>query len=561
MPPPWVTGYQRKWLRRDLIAGSVLAAVAIPEVMGYTVISKTPIVTGLYTLILPVIIFAAIGASRFLAVGADSALAAVFAAGLGGAAITGVTPGSAQWLAYTSIIALLCGALLALAAIFRLGFLADFISTPINIGVLAGVGLTILVSQIPQMLGVPTVQGSWLEKQWALVNSLGALNWRDLAYALGALLVILGFSRFLPKIPGALVAIVLFTGAAFILDSAASGVEVVGAVQGGLPPFGLPAGVGLVDIREHAATLLLISVSCFVLILAESGVTGRYYATKHGDRVNLNRDMVALAGSNVAAGLSGTFAVGGSMSKTEIMESNGGRSQVANLVMAAICVMVLLFLTPALASMPKAVLSAVVFLIACRLIKVKELRQVFLKSKVEFVAAVNTAIVICLFGAATGIGVAIVVSVLHVMKLQYTAKSYVLGLNSPARPTYTRTRAGIQSEPGLIVFRHDGPVLYSNVNRFVDEVSSLVDAAPNQVRWFILDLTSFHNIDYTTGLGLDRLFKLLKSQGITIALLHSDPQIATALSRCGLDKYVPVDRNFIDLSDAYSAYRSDGGNP
>lgn len=561
MLPPWVTGYQRKWLRRDLIAGSVLAAVAIPEVMGYTVISKTPIVTGLYTLILPVIIFAAIGASRFLAVGADSALAAVFAAGLGGAAITGVTPGSAQWLAYTSIIALLCGALLALAAIFRLGFLADFISTPINIGVLAGVGLTILVSQIPQMLGVPTVQGSWLEKQWALVNSLGALNWRDLAYALGALLVILGFSRFLPKIPGALVAIVLFTGAAFILDSAASGVEVVGAVQGGLPPFGLPAGVGLVDIREHAATLLLISVSCFVLILAESGVTGRYYATKHGDRVNLNRDMVALAGSNVAAGLSGTFAVGGSMSKTEIMESNGGRSQVANLVMAAICVMVLLFLTPALASMPKAVLSAVVFLIACRLIKVKELRQVFLKSKVEFVAAVNTAIVICLFGAATGIGVAIVVSVLHVMKLQYTAKSYVLGLNSPARPTYTRTRAGIQSEPGLIVFRHDGPVLYSNVNRFVDEVSSLVDAAPNQVRWFILDLTSFHNIDYTTGLGLDRLFKLLKSQGITIALLHSDPQIATALSRCGLDKYVPVDRNFIDLSDAYSAYRSDGGNP
>lgn len=556
-----MTGYQRKWLRRDLIAGSVLAAVAIPEVMGYTVISKTPIVTGLYTLILPVIIFAAIGASRFLAVGADSALAAVFAAGLGGAAITGVTPGSAQWLAYTSIIALLCGALLALAAIFRLGFLADFISTPINIGVLAGVGLTILVSQIPQMLGVPTVQGSWLEKQWALVNSLGALNWRDLAYALGALLVILGFSRFLPKIPGALVAIVLFTGAAFILDSAASGVEVVGAVQGGLPPFGLPAGVGLVDIREHAATLLLISVSCFVLILAESGVTGRYYATKHGDRVNLNRDMVALAGSNVAAGLSGTFAVGGSMSKTEIMESNGGRSQVANLVMAAICVMVLLFLTPALASMPKAVLSAVVFLIACRLIKVKELRQVFLKSKVEFVAAVNTAIVICLFGAATGIGVAIVVSVLHVMKLQYTAKSYVLGLNSPARPTYTRTRAGIQSEPGLIVFRHDGPVLYSNVNRFVDEVSSLVDAAPNQVRWFILDLTSFHNIDYTTGLGLDRLFKLLKSQGITIALLHSDPQIATALSRCGLDKYVPVDRNFIDLSDAYSAYRSDGGNP
>ncbi len=556
-----MTGYQRKWLRRDLIAGSVLAAVAIPEVMGYTVISKTPIVTGLYTLILPVIIFAAIGASRFLAVGADSALAAVFAAGLGGAAITGVTPGSAQWLAYTSIIALLCGALLALAAIFRLGFLADFISTPINIGVLAGVGLTILVSQIPQMLGVPTVQGSWLEKQWALVNSLGALNWRDLAYALGALLVILGFSRFQPKIPGALVAIVLFTGAAFILDSAASGVEVVGAVQGGLPPFGLPAGVGLVDIREHAATLLLISVSCFVLILAESGVTGRYYATKHGDRVNLNRDMVALAGSNVAAGLSGTFAVGGSMSKTEIMESNGGRSQVANLVMAAICVMVLLFLTPALASMPKAVLSAVVFLIACRLIKVKELRQVFLKSKVEFVAAVNTAIVICLFGAATGIGVAIVVSVLHVMKLQYTAKSYVLGLNSPARPTYTRTRAGIQSEPGLIVFQHDGPVLYSNVNRFVDEVSSLVDAAPNQVRWFILDLTSFHNIDYTTGLGLDRLFKLLKSQGITIALLHSDPQIATALSRCGLDKYVPVDRNFIDLSDAYSAYRSDGGNP
>ena len=183
--PPWLAGYQRRWLTRDVIAGAALAAIAIPEVMGYTAIAKTPIATGLYTLIIPVIIFAIIGASRLLVVGASAGVAALMAAGLGGAEITGLLPGSSQWLAYTSVIALICGVFLILARIFRLGFLSDFISVPITIGLLAGIGIQIATSQIPEMLGLPAGTGSWLDKQWHTITTLNQLEWLDVAFALG----------------------------------------------------------------------------------------------------------------------------------------------------------------------------------------------------------------------------------------------------------------------------------------------------------------------------------------------------------------------------------------
>ena len=207
--PVSLRGYQRSWLTGDLIAGATLAAVAIPETMGYTSIAQTPIVTGLYTVIFPTMLFVLLGSSRLLVVGADSATAALLAAGLGAAAISGVTPGSQQWLAYCSVIALMCGGLLIIARVFRLGFLGDFLSASVLVGFLTGVGVQVFSGQIPDMLGVPKGSGTWIEQQWTMITSIPDLNWPTFAFALGTLAIILGCKRFVPKVPGAIVAVIL----------------------------------------------------------------------------------------------------------------------------------------------------------------------------------------------------------------------------------------------------------------------------------------------------------------------------------------------------------------
>ncbi len=210
--PPSLRGYQPAWLRTDVVAGLTLAAVAIPETMGYTSIAGVPVVTGLYTVIFPAILFGLLGSSRLLVVGADSATAAILAAGLAGLGINGLVPNSPQWLAMTSLTALVCGALLIVARLLRLGFLGDFLSASVLIGFLTGVGIQVFAGQIPDMLGIPKGTGNWFQQQWHTLTNLGSTSLTTLAFAVGTLVIILGFKRFLPQVPGAIVAVVLSIG-------------------------------------------------------------------------------------------------------------------------------------------------------------------------------------------------------------------------------------------------------------------------------------------------------------------------------------------------------------
>ena len=209
LAPPSLQGYQRSWLPRDVVAGVTLAAVAIPETMGYTSIAQTPVVTGLYTVIFPTLAFALLGSSRLLVVGADSATAAILAAGLAGLGIAGLQPNSAEWLAWTSLVALVCGGLLILARLLRLGFLGDFLSASVLVGFLTGVGIQVFTGQIPDMLGIPKGTGNWFEQQWSTIIHLTDANAWTVAFAAGTLVIILGFKRYLPVVPGAVVAVIL----------------------------------------------------------------------------------------------------------------------------------------------------------------------------------------------------------------------------------------------------------------------------------------------------------------------------------------------------------------
>jgi high affinity sulfate transporter 1 len=554
--PTWLQGYQKSWLSTDIVAGVTLSAVAIPEVMGYTSIAQTPIVTGLYTVIFPTMLFVLLGSSKLLVVGADSATAALLAAGLGAAAISGVTPGSQQWLAYTSVIAIACGLLLVIARIFRLGFLGDFLSASVLVGFLTGVGVQVFSGQIPDMLGIPKGTGTWLQQQWYMLTHLSGVDWLTFAFALFTLACIFGFKRFAPKVPGAIIAVVLTIIISTAIDASAKGVDVVGAVQGGFPPIGLPQGITWSDVTENAATIMGIAFSCFVLIIAQSAATSRSFAMKHGDPVDINRDIVGLSGANFAAGLSGTFVVNGSPTKTQILDEQKGKTQLANLTMSLIVLLVTMFFTGLLADMPKAVLGAIVFVIGIDLVDIAGLRRIGRVRRGEFIIAVVTAIVVCAVGVEQGIILAIVVSILNIIRRQYSPKKFIVTMNAADQPTYESAAPGSQSAPGLIIYRYDAELFYANVNRFVDDVQKVVVAAPTPVEWLILDASSLDDVDYSAGVALSGLLDFLEARQITAALARVDSSFLAAMKAYGIESRIPSERMYPSLADAYAAFES-----
>jgi high affinity sulfate transporter 1 len=554
--PVSLRGYQRSWLMTDLVAGATLSAVAIPETMGYTSIAQTPIVTGLYTIIFPAIVFALLGASRLLVVGADSATAAILAAGLGGAAIAGVAPNSPEWLAYTSFIALICGVLLILARVFRLGFLGDFLSASVLIGFLTGVGVQVFSGQLPSMLGIPKGSGTWLEQQWHLITHLDQMSWPTTAYAAATLIIIVGFKRFAPRVPGAIVAVVLLIIVSAATDASAHGVAVVGAVQGGFPPIGLPQGISM----DNLATCAGIAFSCFILIIAQSAATSRSFAMKHGQNVDVNRDIVGLAGANLAAGLSGTFVVNGSPTKTQILDEQKGHTQLANLTMSGIVLLVVLFFTAALTDMPKSVLGAIVFLIGIDLIDVLGLRRIASRRRSEFVIALVTAVVVCGIGVEQGIILAIIVSILEVIRRHYKPKDYVVSVSKTGEESFGPASPGTQSDSGLIIFRFDSDLFYANANRFVEDVETLVDKAPDPVRWFILDAGAVDDIDYSAGISLGGLLNYLEARHITFALVGADTSLVDTLRAYDLLDRIGTGHLHDSLSEALDAFHNDSAS-
>ena len=553
--PGWLRGYRREWASTDIVAGVTLAAVAIPECMGYTSIAQTPIATGLYTVIFPTIVFALVGSSKLLVVGADSATAAILAAGLAGLSVAGLTPQSPEWVAFTSLTALVCGGMLIIARVLRLGFLGDFLSASVLIGFLTGVGIQVIGGQIPDMLGVPKGDGRWLEQQWAWIKDIPNASLPTVGFALGTLAISLGFKRFSPRIPGAIVAVVLSIIVSEATNAKAHGVSVVGTVERGFPPVGLPPGISWDDVPQ----VLGIAFACFVLIIAQSAATSRSFAMRHGDRVDVNRDIVGLSGANFAAGLTGTFVVNGSPTKTQILDGQKGRTQLANLTMSAVVLLVTLFATALLADMPKAVLAAIVSLIGVSLIDALGLRLLARRRWSEFLIAAITCVVVFTAGVEQGIILAVTLSVLDLVRRQYSPRDFIIRPDEDGGVAHEKAVTGEESLPGLIIFRYDAQLFYANANRFVDDAQAIVEAAPDPVRWFILDAGSIDDVDYSAGISLSRLLDFLTSRAITFGLTRLDESLSTTLGLYGLLDRIPPEHLFSTLEEALAAFRADTG--
>jgi MFS superfamily sulfate permease-like transporter len=294
-----------------------------------------------------------------------------------------------------------------------------------------------------------------------------------------------------------------------------------------------------------------------VLIIAQSAATSRSFAFKHGDAVDINRDIVGLSGANLVAGLSGTFVVNGSPTKTQILDEQKGRTQLANLTMAAVVLLFTLFFTGLLTNMPTAVLAGIVLLIGVSLIDLSGMKRLWARRRSEFVVALITAVTVFAVGVEQGIILAVVLSLLDLVRRQYKPGDYVVAQDQAGDPVYLPARPGAQSLPGLVIFRYDAELFYANANRFADHFESVISGAPDRVRWVALDCATIADVDYSAGVTLANLVDYSRAHDARFVLVRPDTQLLATLQVYGTLDAIGQDNIFPTLADAISAYRAD----
>jgi len=541
---------------RDALAGVVLAAMDIPQVLGYAKIAGMPVVTGLYSLMLPLIAFAAFGSSRSLVVAADSATAAIFAGGMSNAP----NPGRIPYVLLAGVVALMTAAMLLLARLLRLGFIADFLSRTVLVGFLAGVGVQVGISVLSQMLGVPVDSRRPVVELWEVLRGLPHAQLPTVAVSALVLGFALALRQFAPKVPGALVAVVAAIAASAWLDFAGHGIAIIGHVAGGLPHLAIGDLVSLRSItRQEFDLLVTVSASCAVMIITQSAATARIYAAKHNQEVNENNDLFGLSAANAAAALSGGFVVNGSPTQTAMMESAGGQSQVAQGATAITVGMVLLFLTGPLQFLPTCVLGVLVFMVALHLVDLKALSDIRKESQQEYALALATAVVVVLVGVEQGIVLAMVVSLLRVVQHSYHPHTGVLVADASGIWKLIPVASGVVTEPGLVLYRFGAALFYANAARFLEEVTCVIQPLPSAVRWVVVDAEAITHVDYTAARVVLGLKKILTEAGVELAFARVPWDLRSDLDRHHLTEAIGQVQIFSRLHDAIAAYHAAEG--
>lgn len=519
----------RKGALRDALAGVSLAAMDIPQLLGYARIAGMPAVTGLYTALLPLLAFAFFGASRHLVVAADSATATIFSGHLAGMAPIG----SPQYIALAGTVALLTAAMLLVARLLKLGFLADFLSRTALTGFLAGVGVQVALAMSGDLLGLTVSAQSSLGKLLYVLEHLPQVHVLSAALALSLLLVLFAAKRWAPRLPIPLLVLVGCIAASALFDFAGLGIQVLGPVAGGLPSLMLP-GLAWKDILD----LLPIAGACFVMIIAQSSAASRVYADRYHEHDDQNANILGLAAANAAAAFSGAFVVNGSPTQTAMAEQAGSRSQVAQLGFAVVVALVLLFLCRWLQYLPHCVLAAVVFAIAVGLVDVKTLRAMRRESPVEFRMALITAATVVGVGVEQGILLAMALSMLHHVRHSYRPHTLMLQPDASGRWQPVAVQPGRETAPGLIVFRFGADLFYADDTFFASQVSLLASQAPAGLRWFAVDAGAITSLDYSAARTLLELYQNLSRQGVQMVFGRVNSYLRADMARHGIDKVI-----------------------
>jgi high affinity sulfate transporter 1 len=551
-----VTNYSRRWLSKDLIAGLVLTSLLVPQGMAYAELAGLPAITGLYTTVLCLAAYAVFGPSRVLVLGPDSSLGPMIAVTV--ASVVGAHGDPARAVALASMLAILVGIITAAVGIAKLGFVADLLSKPTQIGYMTGLALTILVGQLPKLFGFSVDANGLIPELKAFVDGLAAGDTVSAAVVTGvaglALIVLL--NRWLPKVPSVLLTVVLSIAATVVFSLADHGVKLVGRLPQGIPPFTLP-DVGWSDLP----VLLGGAVGIALVSLTDTISTASAFASKLGQDVRPNQEMIGIGAANLAAGFFQGFPVSTSGSRTAVAEQSGAKTQVTGLVGAVTIILMLLFVPGLLRNLPQPTLAAVVIAASLSLADVKGMRRLWKLRRLEFALGVAAFLGVALFGVLPGIGIAVGLSILNVFRRTWWPYNTVLG-RVDGIPGFHDLRSYPDAEqlPGLVIYRFDAPLIFANTRTFSTEIRSLARSEP-QPRWIIVAAEPITDVDTTAADMLADLTLDLADDQISLVFAELKDPVHRKIERYQLTRAIGPGHFFPTVSAAVAAFEVSASVP
>ncbi|MCV7200982.1 sulfate permease [Mycolicibacterium peregrinum] len=541
-------GYQRSWLRGDVLAGVTVAAYLVPQVMAYATVAGLPPVAGLWAALVPMAVYALLGSSRQLSVGPESTTALMTATALAPLAIGD----PARYAALSAVLALLVGGICLAAGLCRLGFLADLLSRPVLVGYMTGVAVIMISGQLGKVTGVEVTGDEFVDQVRSFVSGLDSVHAPTVALSVAVLALLLLLYRIAPRFPGPLVAVLVATAVVWLFSLEDNEIRVVGGIPAGLPHPVLPS----VSVAELTA-LLIPAVGVAVVAFSDNALTARTFAARKGEVVDANAELRALGVCNLTTGVTQGFPVSSSGSRTALGDAVGSRTQLYSLVMLATVLLVMLAGRDLLEHFPMAALGALVVYAALRLIDVAEFRRLARFRRSELLLAVATTIAVLGFGVLYGVLVAIALSLMDALRRIARPHDSVLG--------YVPGVAGMHDVddypdaavvPGLVVYRYDAPLFFANAEDFRERALAAVADAVGAVEWFVLNAEAQVDPDLTAVDALEQLRRELDARGIVFAMARVKSDLRDDLVAAGFIDRVGADRIFPTLPTAVEAFRN-----
>ena len=535
-------GVRQADLPTEILAGVTLAALMIPLNIGYAQVAGLPATVGLYSAILPMVAFAIFCTSRQVVASPDAAIAALLGSTLVGLA----APDDPRYIQLAYAVALLCAIIFFLFSFFKLGFLANFLSKAVLAGFITGLGIEVLTSQVKKIMGISVEVDEWFwfegwfREVFQIISKVGEANLYTVAIGVGSIVIIRLLKRFAPRIPGALVALVMMTVLVAALQLEQKGVKVLGQIPAGLPTLTIPQ-VTLGDFGK----LLPAALALCGITLAEGLLLGRSYAQKRGYSIDSDQEMFAFGASNLASGLTGGFAVGSSASRTAAMDSNGARSQIPSLVGAIVVALVLLFFTNQLAMLPNAALAGIVANAVLGLIEVDELKQLYRLRRSEFWIAIACLLSFLVLGPLKAVAIAFLLSMIDLLARASKPPTAVLaGVPGKDRFVAATRYPEAAPTPGLLIYRFSAPLIFANAEFFKEQIADLVETTTPPVQWFVLDAEAITDIDVTGAEALEQAIESLEHHRVAFAMTRVSQPVQQLLSTYALMPH-PIGREDI----------------
>ncbi len=549
-----ISSYRSRWLPKDIVAGVVLTTLLVPQGMAYAELAGLPPITGLYTSIMCLLGYAAFGPSRILVLGPDSSLGPMIAATI--LPLLAAKGDAKRAVALASVLAIMVAAIMIVAAIAKLGFIANLISRPTMVGYMNGLALTILVGQLPKLFGFKVEAEGLIREFSEFVKGLanGEAVAAAAAVGIGAVVLILVLQRWLPKVPAVLIAVVLAIAATTVFSLAEHGVSLVGVLPKGFPPLTVPH-VGLDDLGPLFAGALGIAL----VSLADTISTASAFAARSGQEIHGNGEMIGIGAANLAAGFFQGFPVSTSGSRTAVAERSGAKTQLTG-VTGAVLIILMIVLVPGLfRNLPQPALAAVVITASLSLADIPATARLWRQRKAEFLLSIAAFGGVALLGVLPGIAIAVALSILNVFRRAWWPYETRLGRVEGLEGYHdVRSYPAAQHLPGLVIYRFDAPLIFANAKTFRDEIRRLAQADP-EPRWIVLAAEPVTDVDTTASDVLEELDEALNARGISLVFAELKDPVRRKIERYGLTRTIDPSHFFPTIGAAVAAFRAETG--